>query len=421
LDAERCTSAAPLHQLGAISMATAGQKINFTKKALQELKPKTKRFYAYDLGCPGLALCVTPRGQRTFYFCRRVHGAYERNRIGLFPQLSVDQARTAAIDLAGQVARGQHPQAERKAKRTEMTLLELFNFYLELHAKPHKKSWKRDDSRFHRYLWKWRGRRLSTITKREVLELRAEVESSVGRYAGNQVVELIRHMYVMAPEYGWEGKSPAAGIKRLPVTARERFLSADELPRFFTALEAVSRTTTRDFLKICLFTGARRSNCEAMAWEDLDLPAAVWTVPSVQSKNKRTLRIHLAPQALEILERRKAECGNCPWVFPTESKSATGHLVDTKHAWREILKKAGLEDLRLHDLRRTFGSFQASGGSSLHVIGASLGHASTAATGIYARLVPEAVSGSVNAAVSAITTAGKKAVVTDAVDDAAEG
>ena len=115
------------------------------------------------------------------------------------------------------------------------------------------------------------------------------------------------------------------------------------------------------------------------------------------------MTVALSPKAIEILERRKDASNGGEWVFP--GLGSTGHLVEPKAAWQRICKRAGIEDLRIHDLRRTLGSWQAATGASLPVIGKSLGHKSLGATQVYARLNIDPVRIAVNRAVDAMMLA----------------
>lgn len=129
----------------------------------------------------------------------------------------------------------------------------------------------------------------------------------------------------------------------------------------------------------------------------------MWTIPAAKAKAGEVIRIPLSSVALQILENRKLTSAS-EWVFPGRGKS--GHLEEPKTAWKRILKRAELTDLRLHDLRRTLGSWQAATGASLPIIGKSLGHKSLAATQIYARLDLDPVRAAVNKATSAMLVAG---------------
>jgi len=182
-------------------------------------------------------------------------------------------------------------------------------------------------------------------------------------------------------------------------------LKGDELPRFFAALAAEEDELFRDFFSVTLYTGARRWNVLSMRWADVDLESATWVIPAADFKTRRPMHVVLSIEALEILKRRKQHAVT-EWVFPSRGKK--GHLVEPKTAWERLRERSGLKDLRIHDLRRTLGSWQAAGGSSLPVIGKSLGHTQASTTQIYARLDLEDVRLSVAKATAAIKAASDK-------------
>jgi integrase len=174
-------------------------------------------------------------------------------------------------------------------------------------------------------------------------------------------------------------------------------LQPDELPHFFAALANEPNAAARDFFMISLLTGARKSNTLAMCWRDINFAAATWRIE--QTKNGDTQTIHLPKEAMDILTARKL-VSESPWVFEGSGKS--GHLADPKKAWERILTEAGIENLRIHDLRRTLGSYQAATGANGYIIGKSLGHRSQQSTAIYARLNLDPVRESVNKATEAM-------------------
>jgi len=133
---------------------------------------------------------------------------------------------------------------------------------------------------------------------------------------------------------------------------------------------------------------------------------STWLIPAAKAKSKEPIRVVLSPVALNILQTRKP-ASTSEWVFPGRGES--GHLEEPKKAWKRILKRASITDLRLHDLRRTLGSWQAATGASLPIIGKSLGHSSLQATQIYARLDLDPVRASVNKATDAMLIAGNAA------------
>jgi integrase len=405
------------------------RKFGFTKKLLDKLALPTnnQRAYFYDAQTRGLALAVSPAGKKVFVLYRKVAGRPERITIGPYPDLTIEQARGKAAELNGAIARGENPASKRRLVRDEATLAELFSTYLEHHAKPHKKTWSDDQGMFDKHFGVWKFRKLSDIRRADVLTLHARIGGKSGQYAANRVVELLSSMFGKAIEWGWNGENPATKIKAFKERKRERFLQPEELPAFFEALKAELNETVRDYILLSLLTGARRSNVQAMRWHEINFPSATWAIP--ETKNGESITLPLSATALNILESRKSK-SKCNWVFPGDG--TTGHLVEPKSAWKRILQRAasiqkkhwleahrgkdeadfakecpsaGFHDLRVHDLRRTLGSWQAATGASLPIIGKSLGHKSLSATQIYARLNIDPVRSAVDKATDAMLLA----------------
>jgi integrase len=387
------------------STSVARRKFNFTRASIEALPNPTggQRAYFYDTKVRGLAVAVSPLGKKTFLLYRKVSGRPERITIGPFSDLSIDQARTRAEQLNADIAMGENPAANRRRVRDEATLQELFNTYLEHHAKPFKRTWADDEGMFNLHLASWHVRKISSISKVDVVKLHAKIGRDNGQYMANRVVELLCSMFNRAREWGWTGENPASGVKAFREQKRERFMDGEELRRFFQGLGQELNATIRDYILISLLTGARRRNVQSMAWGEINWERATWTIPAQKAKGGETVSIALSPVALRILENRKVDSAS-EWVFPGRGKS--GHLEEPKSAWKRILKRAQLTDLRLHDLRRTLGSWQAATGASLPIIGKSLGHKSLSATQIYARLDLDPVRASVNKATDAMLIAG---------------
>jgi integrase len=385
------------------SKLVAKSKFNFTKKHLAGLPiPKSRAEYFYDTHARGLAVRVAAKtGRIVFVLYRRIAGRPERVTIGQFPDMSIDQARLRADELNGAIARGENPSENRRTLKAESTLGELFTVYLEAHAKHHKKTWPNDVSAFNLHLHGWRLRKLSDIRPADVMTLHTRIGADSGKYAANRIVELLSSMFGRALAWGWKGENPAARVKPFREKKRDRFLQPEELPRFFVALAEEQNETFRDYVLLSLFTGARRANVQDMRWPEISFSRATWQIP--ETKSGESVDIALVDSAIAILEARQASATG-EWVFPGTGR--TGHLVEPKRAWASLLKRAGIEGLRLHDLRRTLGSWEASTGASLIVIGKSLGHLNTATTQVYARLNLDPVRAAVNKATDAMLLAG---------------
>lgn len=373
--------------------------IHFTKAAISELVQTGKRYYLNDDLIQGLVLCVAVSGRKSFELVRKFRGRARRLTLGVFPAMPVELARRTAQQRLGELAAGVNVfDASAAQTAGEMTLGELHRRYVEEHSRPSKKTCKDDDDIFQRHWKTLRNRPLATVTRAD-LQARHRAISATSPVSANRAVALIRQMFNWATREGhWSGANPAASVRLNREKSRERFLHPDEMPKFLDAVEQCGSPNVRDYVKLSLMLGARQSNMLAMRWEQLHFERAEWRIPV--TKNGEPLTVHLPTAALEVLEARKALVAESPWVFPAKSKC--GHLVEPKTAWATILKRAGIENLRLHDLRRTLGSWQAAAGASLPVIGKSLGHKSVQSTAIYARMNLDPVRNSVNEAVAAM-------------------
>jgi integrase len=321
-----------------------------------------------------------------------------RVRLGGFPEITVDDARREASKYLAEMAKGINPASSHRRRKEEATIKDLFANWLERHAKPHKKTWAEDQRQYDAYLEKWKNRKLTTITKADVQALHASMGKNHGTYTANRLLALIRAMFNKADDLGFEGTNPAIKVKPFKEESRDRFLQPEELPRLFRALSAERNTIFRDFVLLALFTGARSSNVRAMRWDELDLERAEWRIPD--TKAGRPQVVYLPEPALRLLRDRKAIASGSPWVLPAHGK--TGHITEVKNGWKRLLERAGIKNLRVHDLRRTLGSYQAINGASLAIIGASLGHSQPTTTQVYARLTNTAVAESVKKAVDYI-------------------
>ena len=381
----------------------ANNKLNFTKAALEALPfpPANKRAYYYDTKMRALGVSITSNGTRSFIVYRRINGKPERVTLGRFPDLSIEQARRKAEDINATIAQGGNPNDQRRADRAELTFGALFEEYLERYAKSHKRSWEEDQSQFNRHLLTWQYRKLSTIGKTDVQKLHHDIGRDKGYYAANRLLALCSTLFNKAIEFGlWEKANPASGIKKFREHSRDRFLQADELPRFFEALSLEPNSTLRDYFILAILTGARRGNLQEMRWDQINFERREWRIP--RTKNEMPQVIPLTEEAIFLLQQRKTTASN-DFVFPGAGR--TGHLSEPKKGWRRILDQAGITDLRIHDLRRTLGSWQARTGASLAIIGKSLNHKSPQATAIYARLDIDPVRASVEKATKAILEA----------------
>jgi integrase len=380
------------------------QKLTKTLLAGLAVPAAGKRQVIYDTETPKLAMRITHTGVRAFYVVKRMGGTMVWLKLGTFPDMSCEQARREADKVLGEFAKGENPAAVKRAVKKELTFGEAFNDFLARKRKrdgsPISEKTKRDYKDLLRlYLDGIEGKRLSAIERNEIKAIHARTTKKSAAQADRVVAVVSAVFTFMLAQEQFSGQNPATRIQKNPAPSRDRFLQADELTPFFKALTESTNEIMRDFFLLALLTGARRANVSAMRWADLDLTAGVWRI--TKTKNGTPQAVTLSPEAVTILESRKA--GSCEFVFPGEGK--TGHIVEPKKAWSTLIKAAGIENLRIHDLRRTLGSWQARTGASLPIIGKSLNHKTHQATAIYARLDLDPVRQSVNTATAAMMVA----------------
>lgn len=436
-------------------------RFRFSKTALINLPsaPDKKRVTYYDELVRKLAIRVTSSGAKTFYLVTKHQGETTWMKLGSFPDMTVERAREAAQKMLGEFTPDSTPAQVRRARRAEMTLAEFFDEeYAPRHAKK-LRSWSNIEALDRLYIRPALGRRkLSQVDRQSIMRLIADREQQ--GWAGSSINRLrnqISGMFRLAIEWGFVEHNPVTPIRMRKETRRSRFLLAPELPRFFAALAGEESQDIRDYILISLLTGARKSNVVSMRWADLRFDEGVWMVPAADSKNGIEMTVVLVPEVIELLRARK---NDTPWVFP--SRGETGHLVTPRKGWlrlldrdelmqlqgrirdegvefewparlikpkgnkgrklesldesldraRSVAKTMGIDttgcrlaDLRIHDLRRTLGSWQAKTGASLVLIGKSLGHQSVQTTSIYARLDVDPVRTAVSNATSAMLEA----------------
>jgi len=422
----------------------AKNAITFTSQWLEELSlPATGRGYYNDTQVQGLGLYTTPAGAKTFYLRKRVKGRDERIVIGSAEFMSVDKARLKAKEIKEQIAEGLDPVAEKRKKLfNQLTLRTHCRDYIELYSKKHKKTWKHDQRDIDRFFSPWFDRRLGDISRFEVQKLYHKISEENGMFQANRSIERLNGIYNKAIEWGWQGDNPAKKIKRFREKVRERFIQPEEMPYLIRSLNNEPSDTARDYFWMLLLTGARKTNMLMMRWDQINWKRETWRIP--ETKNGESVLLPLLDRAVGILKERQ-KTSTTEWVFPS-IRDGEKHFINAKRAWRRIIRRAtiyqwrddeclrpivdeceamlpkdtylgywmelirekadeasialpvGLMDTRLHDIRRTFGSYQAINGSNLLVIGRSLGHKCQKSTMVYARLSLDPVLASIKQA-----------------------
>jgi integrase len=359
------------------------QMAHLTKQIVETAKaPADGQRFIRDDQIKGLALRITANGVKSFVWEGRIKGRMRRITLGQFPAITVVLARDKALEMKAAISRGGDPALERQQEREEPTFGNLTVRYLDEHAKPHKKSWKRDESRIEAHFSKWNSRRVNDVSADEVARLHHAISEAHGKVAANRAIELLRVIFNLGRDWGYlNGANPAARVKRFHENKQERFLSPDEMHRLNSALADEKSIYWRAFFALSLMIGTRKNELLSARWSDLDLEKRTWQIPMTKAGRSHLLPIPApATELLKALPSRNIG----EFVFPGRGK--TGHLVEPRKTWERIRKAANLSDARIHDLRRTFGSWLAAQGYSLPLIGRALNHSNAASTSIYARI-----------------------------------
>lgn len=373
-------------------MSTANRRIEFTRHRLDNLDvPATGRAYYYDTLQPGLAVSVHPSGTRTFFLVKKIGKKLERIKLDRDGVIDIKAARKAAKAKLDALAAGVNPAEARRALRTGKTLREVFEHFLE-NRRSRQGGWLTDNtksdyrSRFKNYLGKYADRPMGSLSHEELAALHTRIGKAGHLHTANRVVELVSSIYGHATSKSvnlYRGENPAREIVAFPEPAREEWLSdRAELSRFFKALDKTPEPWRWAF-SISLFTGVRRAGVLSLRWSDVDLNRRVWSV--AKTKGGKPLTLPLSEVAAGVFEQIPRVEG-VDYIFPSRAKSKHPYLTEPKKPWADLFKRAKLDDrLTLHDLRRTFASWQIETGSSLPVVGKSLGHTTSKATEVYGR------------------------------------
>lgn len=367
--------------------------MKLTRTAVDRALPRPRRYRLNDSLVPGLCLLVLPSGARTYYLRHRVDGAQRELKLGTPAELSPDHARELARAALARVRAGGDPAAERRAAREAPTIEALAARHLQAHAS-RKRSGRNDEILWRRHLLPAFARvRVAALTREQVREWHACHPQPA---TANRALEVLGVALGLAEEWGWRpvGSNPVRGVKAHPERQRRRYASAEELARLREAMarwEAQGPLAIRwrfvQLVRLLLLTGARLREVMCAEWSEIDWARGVLRVPAERGKTGAA-EVRLSDRAVEVLRALQAAAGGSRWVVPGETGERP--LVGYRRMWLALLEDAGVEDLRVHDLRHTFASYTLSAGQPLGVVGQLLGHRSTQTTSRYAHLVDDA-------------------------------
>lgn len=409
-----------------------------TKQLVSRIRPSKADLFVWDSELKGFGLKVTPVGRKVFVFQYRHKGESRRATVGTFGQLTVELARGAATRLAGLVAGGRDPVREQRSDRAAevgSSVADLAPHYLaEVAAKKRPRTLEAYEAHFRLHIIPAFGKKpVARVTPRDVQILHAAMRQTP--VSANRVAATLGAFFRWCERRGYvqRGMNPSDDIDWYKERSRERFLSTGEIARLGEALVKAEReglppaprmrrrpksTTTAKHrpkgsllvranpfataaIRFLLFTGWREQEALTLKWSDVDFERASATL--ADTKTGKSHRLIGAP-ALDLISDLPRIAGN-PYVFAGTKPGQP--LQGVRRTWYAARHAAGLEGVRLHDLRHTVASFAIASGHSLVLTGALLGHANASTTAKYAHLtndarraVADTVAGALSAALS---------------------
>lgn len=339
----------------------------------------------YDERMPGLLLKVLPSGRKTYYIrYKNPKKVSCQRKIGNAEILSLSQARALARRKLAEVAMGEDPFKD--APLNLSPTLEAFaeNDYIP-YVKTYKKSWEMDISRIRNHLLPYFGTmRMKDIEKRDVVQLINDQLPDYKPGSINRVIILLRYMFNLAIKWEVEGvfRNPTAGIPLLKENNQvERFLSVEEAKALLIAIKASKNPMLQHIVSMLILTGARKREVLDAKWEDFDMERTSWRIPNTKAGKARIVPLSDTATALLMKLRKKKRS---PYAFANPITLKPYKSI--YYSWHTARKEAGLDDVRIHDLRHSFASFLVNAGRSLYEVQTLLGHTQIKTTQRYAHL-----------------------------------
>lgn len=364
-----------------------------TKRLVDSAEIHPKDYFIWDSDLPGFGIRIFGSGRKSYLVQYRTGRRTRRITLGKHGALTPDEARKEARQILAAVARGADPAEEAKRERHSPTVGDLCNRFLNEHVDRHTKPKTAEGYRvlIRRFIRPRLGTfRVSDVTRADVAALHAHMNDRP--YQANRAVAVLSKMFNLSEQWGWrpEMSNPCKYIKPYAEKKRERFLSPEEISRLGQVLRQVEQEGSETAsailaIRLLLLTGCRMNEVLTLKWEHVKGDRL--RLPDSKTGAKT---IFLGPEAMDLLQRAQRVDGN---EYVIVGRADGKHLHEIQRPWRRIRARAGLNDVRLHDLRHSFASVAVAHGESLPVIGKLLGHAQPQTTAQYAHLAEDPTQG----------------------------
>lgn len=370
-----------------------------TKRLVEAAEPRDKDYIICDDDLAGFAVRILPSGRRSYIAQYRIGNRYRRMSLGAHGVLTPEKARRMAFKVLAAVKDGEDPAGERSRARKACTVKELAKRFDEEHIAVRLKPGTAREYRrnLRRFILPALGRlKVAEVTRADIAKFHHDLRHIP--YQANRNLEVISKMFVLSEMWGMrpDGSNPRLHIKKYPEEKRERYLSQEELTSLGSVLSEAEQIGVEDIyaisaIRLLIFTGCRLNEIMTLKWAEVDLDNSCLRL----SDSKTGARVvHLGSPALDLLANLKRQPNN-PWVIC--GKIPGTYRKEIQKFWQRIRNRAGIDDVRIHDLRHSFASNAVAQGMSLSMIGKLLGHSQVQTTARYAHLAADPVKAAADA------------------------
>ena len=331
-------------------MAQAQYRI-LSKRVLDRLSVNGKDAIFWDRDLAGFGVRVYPSGKKVFVVQTRAFGRSKRVTLGTHGELTAEQGRKTAAAVIARIKKGQPPVPPKPAPvPTVADLAERYQReYVEMHCKPATVSHYRLMLRKH-IVPALGERPVADVEYKDILAFHNKLHHMPT--VANRAVDMLVKMFNLADAWGWcrSGSNPCRGVPRFKVEKHERFLTREELYRLGQALRAapaerLASPHAAAAIRLLVLTGCRRNEILGLRWDDLNFDTGEMRLPDSKTGARMVSLTSAAADVLKVIPRTPDN----PWVFPGKKRGA--RLVNLNDSWERVRKHAGLDGVRLHDLR----------------------------------------------------------------------
>lgn len=363
-----------------------------TKRSVDALAVESKDAVFWDRRLPGFGVRVYASGRKVYVVQSRGPGGSRRATLGRHGPLLPDEARRRAATAIDRIKRGEDPLPPPPVEPTpEPTVADLAGRFMREHAKANCKP-----ATVENYRWALNtyilpalgGVKVAEVDRKRVAELHYGLREKP--FTANRVLVILSKMLSLAEVWNLraKGTNPRRFVRRYPERQRERFLTREEFRRLGAALDEAEadrsvHPSAVAAIRLLMLTGCRKGEILSLKWDDVDRTAGELRLRDGKSGARM---VPLSPTMAEVLDAIPRPPGN-PWVVAGKMPGKPLCAIDDQ--WKKLRERAGLNNVRIHDLRHSYASRALALGEGLTMIGALLGHSQVTTTARYAHLAKD--------------------------------